>query len=65
MTTSANHFSTLAWCHEQARNILAIAGNIAGSSSDNDALCMICSLASDIAINLEMAMAPPPKDIQG
>lgn len=43
---------TLAWCHIQAENIMSISAELA--KGFNDPLGHINSIASDIAINLEM-----------
>lgn len=46
---------TISWCHEQAESIMAISAGAATTHGDpSGGLQMINSMASDIAINLEM-----------
>jgi hypothetical protein len=54
----------LGWCIEQAERIMAIsAGAATTHGDDSGALQIINSMASDIAINLQMALASDPHAI--
>ena len=45
----------ISWCHEQAESIMGISAGAANTHGDpSGGLQMINSIASDIAINLEM-----------
>lgn len=53
---------TLGWCHEQANDAMSISAGSATANGDPDgALEMLNRIASDIAVNAEIALTPQEK----